>query len=259
MKENSQPVSSGCRRVPEALKARLKDAFFDLENRGIISKIEEPTDWVNNIVIVEKPSGALRICLDPTQLNRYICQDQFPIPTLEELSLKLKDKAVFTVLDLKEGFYHVPLDSESRKICTFITPFGKYCFNRLPFGIKVSPEVFQRMNEKIFGDLPFGIYSDDFIVGAKSEEEHDRILKEVVSRAKKFGVKFNKSKVQYKVKEVKYLGQIFSAKRSNLTVSMSSQFYYYKNLKTKKISLLYLVCSTISPDIYLNILNCCLL
>lgn len=211
LKKDSVPFVSKCRRVPDSIKPQLKKTLDNLLERGIIDKVEQPTDWVNNIVIVEKPNKSLRICLDPLHLNKSVCLDQFPIPTLDELALKLKGKTMFTVLDLKDGFYQVPLDSDSAKLCTFVTPMGKYCFKRLPFGLNVSPEVFQRINEKLFGDLGIGIYFDDFIIAGTCEEEHDKILEAVIKRAKENGVRFNKNKLQYKVNSVKYLGQVFSA------------------------------------------------
>lgn len=210
LKSSPTPFVSACRRIPDSVKPALKNTLDDLINRDIIKQVNEPTEWVNNIVLVEKHDKKIRICLDPVHLNQNICTDQYPIPTVEELALKLKGKSMFTVLDLKEGFYHVPLDKESMKLCTFITPFGKYCFKRLPFGLNVSPEVFQRVNEKMFGDLDIGIYFDDFIIATETEVEHDKILNEVLARARKYGVKFNDKKVQFKVKEVKYVGQIFS-------------------------------------------------
>lgn len=211
LKQKAEPHVSGCRRIPETVKNKLKDTLDDLVKRDIIMKVEEPTEWVNNIVIVEKPNGSLRICLDPLHLNKNIIPDQFPIPTLEDLAVKLKDKSIFTVIDLKEGFYQIPLEKESMKYTCFLTPFGKFCFRRLPFGLKVSPEVFQRTIEKIFGDLKVGIYFDDLIIGGATVEEHDSVLFEVLKRAKKYGIKFNRNKVQFKVHEVKYLGQIFSS------------------------------------------------
>ncbi|XP_074036215.1 uncharacterized protein [Leptinotarsa decemlineata] len=176
LKENAEPHVSGCRRIPETVKNKLKGTLEDLVKRGIIEKIEEPTEWVNNIVIIEKPSGALRICLDPLHLNKNIIPDQFPIPTLEDLASKLKGKTIYTVFDLKEGFYQIPLERESMKYTCFLTPFGKFCFRRLPFGLKISPEVFQRTIEKIFGDLNIGIYFDDLVIGGASVEEHDAVL-----------------------------------------------------------------------------------
>lgn len=210
LKQDAIPFVSACRRVPDTIKPRLKSALDDLVQRDIIKVVEQPTEWVNNIVIVEKSDKSLRICLDPLHLNNNIVGDHFPIPTLEELSLKLKGKKYFTVLDLKEGFYHVPLEEECMLYTTFITPFGKFCFKRLPFGLNVSPEVFQRVNEKVFGNLGIGIYFDDFIIAGETTEIHDQILMNVVDRARQFNVKFNMNKLQYKVNEVKYVGQIFS-------------------------------------------------
>lgn len=198
LKENAKPFVSSCRRVPETVKPLLKQTLDDLVNRDIISKVEVP-EWLNNIVIVEKPNKTVRICLDPLHLNNSICFDQHPIPTLEELCIKLEGK--------KSGAFS---SDKSKLYTTFVTAFGKYCFNRLPFGLNVSPEVFQRFNEKIFGDLNIGIYFDNFIISADNEEEHDTILKQVSNRAMQFRIRFNPNKVQYKVPEVKYLGQVFS-------------------------------------------------
>ena len=137
--------------------------------------------------IVEKPDKIIRICLDPMHLNNSVCGEQYPIPTVDELSLKLQGKSIYTVLDLKEGFYHIPLDKDSINYTCFTTPFGKYCFKRLPFGLNVSPEVFQRNNKNIFGDLSIGIYFNDFIIAADNEEMHDKILKNVIDRAEIWG------------------------------------------------------------------------
>lgn len=139
LKQNASPFVGAWTRVLDTVKPLLKNALDDLINKDIM-KVEEPTEW-NNIVIVEKPNKTVRICLDPLHLNKTICNDQFSIPTLDEASLKLKSKSIFTILDLKKGFYHVPLDKDSMKYTCFITPFGIYCFKRLPFGLNVSPEV----------------------------------------------------------------------------------------------------------------------
>lgn len=150
------------------------------------------------------------MCLDPAQLNKSICTKSNPIPTIDEIALKLKGKELFTVVDMKEGFYHIPLDEASSKLCTFITPFGKYRFIRLPFSLSCSPEVFQRVNKNIFKGLQVGIYFDDCIIAGKDEEEHNRVMSEFLKRAKWNNIRFNKEKLQYKVKEVRYLGQIIT-------------------------------------------------
>lgn len=134
------------------------------------------------------------------------------IPTLDDLKAKLSGITYFTVLDLKDGFYQVELTEESSNLYSFSTPFGTYKFLRLPFGITVAPEVFQRMNENIFGDIEgVFIYIDDILVTGKTEEEHNRRLEIVMQRAKLNNIIFNSEKLQYKVPEVSFLGHLFNS------------------------------------------------
>lgn len=166
----------------------------------IIEPVDYPTDWVNNIVVVEKPDKSLRICLDPVQLNECIKLNPFPIPSRDEIELLLKGKSYFTVLDMKDGFHQIELDYDSSLLTIFITPFGKYKYNKLPFGLRVSPESFQKYNVEIFGDIPnVGIYFADFIIATESEKEHNEVLSKVMNRALENNVKFNAKKLQFKL------------------------------------------------------------
>lgn len=211
LKNDVPPVINPPRRVPHALHEPLKSALDNLETRGIISQVNEPTDWVSSLVVVEKPNGKLRICLDPRNLNKAIKREHHIIPSSEEIISRLEGKQFFSVLDLKEGFWQIPLDEISSNLCTFNSPFGRYRFNRLPFGIISAPEVFQKRNQKLFGDIRgVEIYFDDLIIAGKDAEEHDRILKQVLDRAKDNNIKFNPEKFQFKVTKVKYMGFIIS-------------------------------------------------
>jgi hypothetical protein len=162
--------------------------------------------------VVEKPNRSLRLCLDPQALNKYIVKDSFLIPTYDEIFMKLRDKKYFTTLDLKNGFYQIELSDKSKELCSFNTPFGVYSFQRLPFGVSTAAEVFQRYNTEVFGDIDgVCVYIDDLLISSSCPRQHDRILTQVIERAKKNGIKFNKEKVQYKVDKVKFLGHIVSA------------------------------------------------
>lgn len=153
----------------------------------------------------------LRICVDATDLNEYILDESFLIPTLDELTASLKGKKYFSVLDLKDGFWQVELDKESQDLCTFATQFGYYKFKRMPFGIKSGPKIFQKMNYANFGDIEnVFAYMDDILITGETREEHDKALINVLNRAREKGVRFNKRKMKIDVKEVKYLGHIFS-------------------------------------------------
>ncbi|GFS69044.1 retrovirus-related Pol polyprotein from transposon opus [Nephila pilipes] len=211
LKDNSVPVIQPPIRVPRALQPMLKSTLNNLEKEGIVSKVNKPTDWVQSLVIVEKPNGNLRLCLDPRDLNKVIRREHYQIPCTDDIISRLEGKKIFSVVDLKDGFWHVPLDEVSSEICTCNTPFGRYKFNKLPFGIVSAPEVFQKENQKLFGDIEgIEIYFDDIIVAGCNEDSHDAIMSKVLERARSLNIKFNSDKLQYGESEVKYVGQIIS-------------------------------------------------
>lgn len=211
LKDNAKGVVKSARRVAQSLLTPLKIKLDSMCEHGFIEKVDEPSEWVSNLVIREKPNKTLRICIDPQELNKVIKQEQHPIPTFEELVEKLNGKKFFTVLDLKDGFYQVSLNKKSSMLCTFSTPFGCYRYKVLPFGINLAPEVFQKYNERNFAGIPgIHIQTDDILVGGETLEEHDQIVQQVLERARTLNIKFNKDKLQYRLTTVKYLGHIIS-------------------------------------------------
>ena len=207
------PVIHGCRKIPIAVMDRLKDTLDDLIKADVIEQVTEPTTWVNSLVVTEKKDKKkLRVCLDPTDLNKAIMRQHYSIPTADEVLCKLAGKKIFTVLDEKDGYWQIKLDKESSLLCTFNTPWGRFRFKRLPFGVKSASEVFQQRNCETFGDIAgVHIIADDMIIAATTETEHDEILQKVMTRAKKANVKFNKDKIQYKVSSVKYMGHVVTS------------------------------------------------
>ncbi|KAJ8362544.1 hypothetical protein AAFF_G00369690 [Aldrovandia affinis] len=208
------PVIHGCRRIPYSVYDRLKDTLDDLQKRGAISRVTKPTAWVSSLCITGKKrrNGSLRVCLDPKDLNRAILHQHFSILTPEDVQGKLVGKTIFTILDEKHGYHQIKSDDESADLCTFNTPWGRYRFHRLPFGIKSASEVFQQTNSEAFGDIEgVSVIADDMIIAAATKTEHDSILQKVMDRAIQLNVKFNKDKIQYMVGEVRYMGYIIDA------------------------------------------------
>ena len=211
LQDNCTPVINPPRRVPHALKGRLQQALEKNVKLGVLKKVDQPTDWVSNLVIVEKKNGSLRLCLDPKDLNKAIKREHYRIPTIQEIASEFVGKCVFSTLDLKDGYWQVLLDEPSSLLCTFNTPFGRYRFTRMPFGIRSASEVFQKRNEEAFSGIPgIQIVADDMIIAAKSTEEHDIILTQVLQRAEERNITFNFEKMQLRVDEVKYLGTIIT-------------------------------------------------
>lgn len=206
LKQEAVLVVNPPRRISLGIRSRLKTLLEEMENKQIITKVNEPLQWVRNLVIIEKPNGTLRLCLDPQHLNKAIEKEHYLIPTLKDIAVQLKGKQIYTVLDLKDGFYYVELDEHSSKLCAFSNPFGTFKFNRLPFDLILAPEYFQKINEQNFSGIEgVKIYIDDLIIAANSESEHDTILTEVFNRARLF----NKEKIQFKQTSVKYKDYVF--------------------------------------------------
>lgn len=212
LKEDSVPSLRYRKRIPSTLVEPLRSQITEMVENGILSPVDYPTDWVNNLQIVEKPNGSLRICLDPKPLNKCIKREHFLIPTTEDLMSRLSGQRIFTILDCRNGFWQMELDEKSADLTTFMTPFGRYRWNRVPFGLNNAPELFQKRMVRIFGDLPgVEVYFDDIAIGGASMEEHDATLERVMERARLNNVRFNGEKVQYRKETVKFMGHIISS------------------------------------------------
>ena len=174
-----------------------------MKENGVIERITEPTDWCAPMVPVMKKGSRVRICVDLKKLNR-VKRERYMLPTLE-------GSTVFTKLDATSGFWQIPLDDETAKLTTFMTPFGRYFFRRLPFGISLAPEVFQRTMENILGDTEgLECYMDDILVHADGMEEHDRRLDQALNRLAQTGLKLNREKCEFRKEEISFLGHTVS-------------------------------------------------
>ena len=148
-----------------------------MKDNGVIEEVTEPTEWVSPIVPVLKPSGDVRICVDLKKLNQSVERERYVIPTVDEIVHQLRGSSVFSKLDAASGFWQIPLDPETAKLTTFITPFGRYFMKRLPFGISSAPKIFQRtMTELLRGIDGVICYSDDILCHTYTMEEHEMPL-----------------------------------------------------------------------------------
>ena len=207
LQDGCTPVVHPPRRVPHSLKDRLQKAIEANVKAGVLVKVDQPTDWVHNLVIVEKKNGSLHLCLDPRALNNAIKRAHYRIPTIQEIASDLAGKKVF----LKDGYWQVELDEQNSLLCTFNTPFGRYRFTRMPFRLKFASEIFQKKNEAAFKGIDgIHIVADDIIIAADDLEEHNTILHKVLQRAPDRNIKLNFDKFQFCVNPVKYLGTIIS-------------------------------------------------
>lgn len=197
------------RRVPLPLMEKVKSKLGELVLMDVIEPVDEPTEWCAPFVIVPKPNGEIRPCVDLTRLNTNVDRELHPMPCVEHTLGQLARSKVFSKLDANSGFYQIVLAPESRHLTTFLTPFGRYRFKRLPFGITSAPEVFQKRMEVILkGIKNIVILLDDILVFGATSEEHDVTLRLVLDRLKQNGVTLNDQKCEFGVSAVKFLGHI---------------------------------------------------
>ena len=207
LKENAKPVVHAPRRVPVALRSQLKEELQRMEQLGVISSVDEPTDWVNSMVVTKKPNGKLRVCLDPRDLNQNIKREHYQIPKREEIYAEMANACIFSKLDASTAFWQVALDAESSKLTTFNTPYGRRRYNRIPYGLCSAPEVFHKIMEQIMENIDgVRVYLDDTLIWGTTVEEHDRRLAEVMKRVEQYGLLINKEKSEFGVKEITFLG-----------------------------------------------------
>ena len=213
LKDGATPFALNTpRRVPVPLMKSVKSELERMEKLGVISPVEAPTDWCAGMVVVPKSEGRVRICVDLTKLNESVYRERHPLPAVEQTLAQIAGARVFSKLDANSGFWQIPLSKESSLLTTFITPHGRFCFNRLPFGITSAPEHFQRRMSVILRDLD-GVVCliDDILVHGKTQQEHDERLRAVLKRLAEVGLTLNQEKCAFSQKQVKFLGQILTA------------------------------------------------
>ena len=198
--------------MPFALRHKLKAELERLVSLNVTEKVDHPTDWVNSIVLVDKGDGSIRVCLDPKDLNKAIKREFTQLPTPEEMSM-MAGATRFCKIDASSGYWQIALDEESSNLLAFNTPFGRYKFKRLPFGVNCAPEMIDKCIAEITDGLPGCAHiQDDMLVWGKDKEDHDQDFRAVMDKIQKSGLILNKYKCAFGLNQLKYCGHIFSDK-----------------------------------------------
>ncbi len=206
-----KPVIRPPRRIPVSMQDKVKAELERMVKMGVIKPVSEPTSWVSSFVAVKKKGKEeIRICIDPRDLNHAIQRQHYPMRTIEEVAARIPNAKFFTVLDASSGFWQIPLDYESSLKTTFNTPYGRYRFCRLPFGIKSASEVFQKAMDHLLEGYPCEVIVDDILVWGSTEAEHDENLLKVLDRIREINLKLKWDKCKFKVKEVRYVGHLLT-------------------------------------------------
>ena len=210
--DDPRPSRGRMYRYPEQAKQLIADMLKDMEDREIIER--STAAWLSPIVLVSKPDGSKRMCLDYRHVNTQLTADVYPLPRLEELVEQAAGHPYYVTLDMREAYFQIMLDEESRDLTTFSDGVTLYRFRRLPFGLNCSPAIFSRRMASLLTPLLqkgwLKNYLDDLILWAPSFPELLSRLKQLFSLLTENGVKLNLSKCTFGLKQVTFLGHQIS-------------------------------------------------
>jgi hypothetical protein len=211
VRDDAEPKQFPARRVPLALQARTFAELQEMQKNGIIEPVTEPTRWCHPMIVTPKPNGRLRVCMDPRYLNQYLVRAIHPFPDMEEIFTQIRGATIFSKIDLTHGFWNLRLDPASSDLCVFATPWGRFRYLRLPFGVAPAPEVFHRVVADVIRGLPNVVhYIDDILIYATTREEHDRLVREVIRRLRDVGFAICADKCVFSQPTMTFLGHSVS-------------------------------------------------
>jgi len=203
------PVRQPLRRTPVAFEKEELQYLQDQLKNGVIKPSESA--WASPVVLVRKKDNSVRWCVDYRKVNDLTIKDAYPIPRIDMCLDCLASASIFSCLDLQSGYWQLLVDERDRPKTAFITKYGLYEYNKMPFGLCNAPSTFQRCMELIFRGLQWQtllIYLDDIIIFSSDLDEHLLRLDEVLKRIVQAGLKLKPSKCDLVSEEILYLGHV---------------------------------------------------
>jgi hypothetical protein len=199
-------------RIPHIYLETLKKEVDRLVEIGVLELASGESAWAAPSFIIPKKDGRVRFITDFRELNKCISRKPWPMPHIADILQDIGRYTYATTLDLSMGYYHFKLSEQLAEMCTFMLPFGMYRYKRLPMGLSISPDFFQKCMTQLFGDLPFvKCYLDDIAVFSNGTyEDHMEKVSIVLQRLKEKGLQINARKCFWAQQEVEYLGFILT-------------------------------------------------
>lgn len=202
-----KPICTRQWRLPHHTKQVIRDECDRMLAAGVIEPSTSP--WLSPVVLVRKPDGTIRFCVDFRPLNHVTVADSYPLPRIDELLDELGGTAYFSLLDARSAYWSVEVEPADRPKTAFMDGHKLYQFRRLPFGLATAPTTFQRTMNMILGSV-LGkhtiAYLDDVVVYSQSFEDHMRNLCETLTLLSEAGLKLNLSKCELVKSSIKFLG-----------------------------------------------------
>ena len=200
------------RTVAIPLRKAVTKELQSMLDQDIIEPAHGPPPWLSAICPVPKSNGEVRITIDGRRTNRATQRARYIMPTLDDLIVALNGATHLSRLDMKSGYHLIVIDRPSRYITTFATHLGLFQYKRLNMGISSSSEIFQRISSGVISGIEGSLnFSDDIIVFAPTQHEHDARLDQVVNRQSDVGITLSPIKCQFSMTELDFHGMRFSS------------------------------------------------
>ena len=206
-----KPVTHARRKVPIKSKEAIDKELDYLIEEEIITEQVEPTPWVSSVTFPRKPNGDVRVCLHPSNLNKAIIREHYKPMTVEEIAHELAGATVYTKANALKAFLQIHLTHKA-SLLTFNSRLGWLHFLRMPFGAKMSQDVFQLRMDAVLEQCPgvIGIH-DDMVIFGVDQEDHDANLINLLNVCQKEGLVLNSKKFELRRERVTFFGAEYSA------------------------------------------------
>jgi len=222
------------RQIPVGIRDAVKSEIDVLLSNGII--VESSSDWASPLVPVRKKDGSVRICVDFRQLNSVTPLRRYWLPSLSEILERVGPNACLSTLDLTAGFHQLAMDDRSSEFTTFVCPFGKYRYLRMPFGLKNAPAIFQAVIEKVLKPVLHCCrnYVDDVVIYSRNWSEHLSHLRAVIECLGASGLTIKLKKCCFGRQHLIYLGHRIGAGSLSVPEHRVSALRDFARPRTKK-------------------------
>ena len=207
-----KPATHARRKVPIQSKEAIDRELDYLIEEEIIMEQVEPTPWVSSVTFPMKPNGEVRVCLDPSNLNKAIIREHHKLMTVEEIAHELAGATVYTKADALKAFLQIHLTHEASLLMMFNSHRERLCFLRMPFEAKMSQDMFQMQMDVILEQCPgvIGIH-DNMVIFGVDQEDHDANLINLLNICQKEGLVLNSKKLELRKECVTFFGAEYSA------------------------------------------------
>lgn len=169
---------------------------------------DSDSDYCSPVLLIKKKNGENRLCIDYRKLNYLTIKENYPLPRIDDQVDRLQGGIYFSSLDMRSGYYQVPLEEDSKRYTSFITSEGQYEFNRFPFGLTNAPRIFQRLLNKILRPARkfAAVYLDDVLLYGQNIEEALNNLRDALNIFRSEGLTLNLKKCSFLMTSITYLG-----------------------------------------------------